>query len=49
LYLQIGDSSTGRDGAVGLQICIKTPVYQWEYGRLGQWVEAAYKQAQSAY
>lgn len=27
---------------------IEAPVYQWEYGRLGGWVEAAYKQAQSA-
>jgi hypothetical protein len=28
---------------------LKATVYRWEYGRLGQWVEAAYKQAQSTY
>ena len=28
---------------------INAPIYQWEYGRLGQWVEEAYKQAQSIY
>ncbi len=28
---------------------IGAPVYRWEYGRLGQWVEAAYKQAQSSH
>jgi hypothetical protein len=24
---------------------IKAPVYDWEYGRLGEWVERAYKTA----
>jgi hypothetical protein len=26
----------------------RAPIYQWEYGRLGQWVEEAYKQMQSS-
>ena len=37
---------TDTPGAIPAALLrLNAPVYQWEYGRLGHWVEAAYKRA----
>jgi hypothetical protein len=40
--------NTDRPGAVpGALVSIGAPVYDWEYGKLGDWVEEAIKKAKS--